>query len=378
MSPRSASNQQPFDYGKIISAILKNMKNGAPERIEFFGSNGSIDGTGWSPVQSPLVQSGIVALVELLLNYDIVIDGQPITAIVNIATRLAAMSKKLDRVIEKLEQIEARLVQVQEQLGEIAQKVGQIGAIVAEQRLREDINYLFEKHFKQNQFIINDFCDDLLNSLNTFEYIFKDNKLKIGSVPGLIFAVETRDLLNRTFRLLRGVRMAAFAATTNDAEGDPALALTSDPVEDYWPQDMANPYVFALRFNLFGHLNSTRKETVIKLRPHPFIWAKDFDDWAKKKIMKPTEDIIAKVDGDAVRLEKELRTVVPDAASSDPYVFIMAYRTWWLYKTDAGLVWRVRKEAEGLIDHYKPFLKGRKLSTLDILITVPLENASES
>ena len=200
----------------------------------------------------------------------------------------------------------------------------------------------------------------LIETLGQFEQVYGEGGLRLGGGLGTRLGGDTRDEVQRLLRLLRGLRLAAYAAANRDADGDPEKAVASDPVADYWPEGVASPVVFSLRHRLWRQLDPARRRVNSAARGHVFVHAPHFTNTMNNDVMQGTKDTLVNHDAEAVRLEASISEHVGDA---DPREFAEAFRVWWLYETDAGLLWRLRVEAEGLVEEYRPFLRGQTLPT---------------
>lgn len=345
----------------VLGALLESKKGGGPERVRFLHCEEvrdlAEDAPG--PIGHPAVQGAVLAGIELLLDHkDFLLDGaEPTTLFAAAGLSLAAINKKLGDILNKLDGIEARLDELKVQLDRIEEKVDRIDIATQEQKLVRALRHALRKHHVGAELAVKDFCKDLVEAMDQFEVVFEGKCLRLGEGLGVRFSVETRDLLEGVYRLLRGLRHAAFSQSNVEVGGDPAQIVVADPIRDYWAADVAMPTAFAARYHLFRHLQKVKREHR-QMNDNLFLKSKGRGRWFYRKVLVPAKNNHTSLDGDAVRLERILGGVV----MGDPKEFLEALQPYWLWRTSAGLLWRVRREAEGLLADYRPFLGGRELA----------------
>ncbi len=348
----------------VLNALVKTSRRGVPSTMRVLDpGRAQSDGPGFARhLAFPAAQAGLLAVVELLVDQgDFLLDGaDPLSVLAAAGLSLREANKKLDRVLDGIDRIEGRLERMEQQLARIEEKVNRIDAAVQEQDLRRDVSHLLKKHRTGNEIAIEALCTELVGSLDRFERIFGNEGLRLGDGIGLTFTAQTKDTLQHLYRLLRGLRLARFADANAQVGHDPSRTFASDPVADYWPATAATTSAFVLRFQVGELLRRARDMAAghggnpmnFALTPHA-VW-----EGVDRELSQPVRRWTQELDGDSVRIEEAYRGDIP---GNNAYAWIEAFRPWWLYRTDAGLLWRVRKEVTGLLAAYEPFLQGEKL-----------------
>ena len=356
----------------VLGALLEYGEHGSPNRLRFLsGDEADAQGFGLADtIRHPTALGAIAAGVELLLDHkDFLLDGaEPTTLLIAAGLSLAQVTGKLNDIQSGIDRIEERLGDIKVQLDRIEEKVDRIDVTLQEQELRRSIQHLLAKHHTGAELGLGEFCKGLVEAVDMFEVVFEGERMRLGEGLGIRFSVETRDVLEDVYRLLRGVRYAAFAQSNRESEGDPACVLVADSIYDYWERDVAAPAAFAARHRSFLHFKKTRDQHR-SMNGSPLLKRGRRDAWFHERVMVPARANYEALDPDAVRLEEALRGFV----SGDPEAFLGAYRVYWLWRTSAGLLWRVRQEAEWLVADYEPFTSGRALRTSSqpLLLALP-------
>lgn len=347
-----------------VGALLYHDGTRAPSSVRFMRGDTARDAAGElaRSVGGPVAQAVVVAGVEALADRaNFLLDGaEPVSMLAALGFRLYQMDEKLDRVLVGIDRIERELKAVRDQLERIEARVNRTHAAVLEQDLREDVRALLRDHTEGDTLNLRPFCADLAGSFARFEVALDEGRLRLGGSSNLALSQTTRKELKRVLRLLLGLRHSTYAASNAAAGGAPLSVVGADPVADYWPHPGVSTAVFVARRRV-GALLRQAREDAAGHGGNPLNLAMDSSrawEHVDRTYARPARGAFEHVDADAVRLEEAFRDAL---AGEDPRSWIEAFRPWWLYETDAGLLWRLRREAEGVTEGYAPFPGAKRL-----------------
>ena len=248
--------------------------------------------------------------------------------------------RQIESYLKKtLPRIERSLRAMNENLKKVLEKVDTIQQMEAEESLRDDLkHFLRRKHVRDLGTVdIRGLSEDLLESISRFEER-ADLRIEIGGARGLTFSVETQDLLSQAFQLLHKVRRTTYEAVNRRVD-DPLKVLGfGTRGEDYWPDEACSFDAIAL--------------TLASLYSPPRDERSFLGMVNKKKIKK-----LGRLDPDARRLLPLFRKIDRIGDENGEGVIdretFEAFKKWWIWESDAGLVHRVRREAEGIVEGYE-------------------------
>lgn len=293
-----------------------------PKSIRYLSPDKAPTSVPSSAPVGPGVLGGALAATGLLLQ-----AGQLGVEVHN-TLKLRQIESHLGRVLSRLSQIERRMKSIQQKLDVILQKLDAVQKMEAEDDLRKDLKFfLREKHVRDQEINLSGLAEDLLESIDRFEEV-ADTRIQLGGARGLRFTVETRDYLRRAFQLLYTVRRSAYQKFNRDQRGDPADALRSDLQGDYWPSDVAPFNVMRLTIQGMHHAQKSGVEGYI-------------GDHVSR-IFEEADPVAFRLRPLFYEMDEDLKPEVYDA-----------FKKWWVWESDAGLLHRVRKEAKGITEGYE-------------------------
>jgi hypothetical protein len=245
------------------------------------------------------------------------------------AVKLREIESHLQEVLPRLRRIEQSLEVIDQKLNVVIEKIDAVQKMQAEEGLRTDLKFfLEEKHVQEGEVDLERLAKDILETVGRFEDL-SDMNVRLGDARGLRLTVETRDYLEEAFRLLHTVRRSAYESANQNVQGDPVQVRKMNLQEDYWPSEIA-PHEMVVLTIQGMHWGTKRK--------------------VQNRISNQFERIFEEADPVAFRLRPLFYNQVDGHLEEQLYE---EFKKWWVWKSDAGLLHRVRKEAKGIAEGYQ-------------------------
>ncbi|MCS4194346.1 hypothetical protein GGP50_002572 [Salinibacter ruber] len=245
------------------------------------------------------------------------------------ALKLRQIESHLQKVLPRLDRIESSLKRIEGKLDTVLKKIESVQKMQAQKTLRTDLEFILEKKHVQDEGIdLEGLAEDVLEVIKQFEEHGGLN-IRLGDARGLDLSVEARSYLEQVFELLHTIRRSTYEAVNYETQADPTQVLRVDLQEDYWPSDTASYEMTVL--------------TIQGLH-----WG------LKRKVQNYISNHFDRIFEDADPVAYRLRPLFYNEVDEDlePEVY-EAFKKWWVWGTDAGLLYRVRKEAQGISDGYQ-------------------------
>lgn len=276
-----------------------------------------------NPVGAPMLGGALAATQVLMQAVDTGVG-------IHNAIKLRQIESHLSSVLGGIEQIKAQFESISRRLNLIIQKIDSVQKMEAEKDMRSDLKYLFEeKHVASGSVNLSGLADDVLEVISRYEDVGEVD-IQLGGERSLRLSVETKDLLTRAFRLFHAVRRSSYATVNRRANGNPVRAANIDLHEDYWPSDVASYDSVLLAIRAMHWVANKRG-------------VRDFID-----------DHVTRVFNEADPVAMRLRPFFYEMDADLEREAYEAFKKWWVWEADAGLLHRVRKEAKGIAEGYAP------------------------
>lgn len=291
---------------------------------------------------------------------DLLLSGASAVLKLHNAVKLRQIESHLSKALVDLHIIKERIQAIDKKLNALLQKIDMVQRMSAEEAMRGDLKYfLNQKHVEEDTIHLEGLAEDVLDVISRFEEM-ANLQIILGASRGLRLSVETRDLLEKIFRLLHALRQSSYALVNQRTGGNPSQTLTMNPVEDYWPRHVATyeMVVLAIQGMYWGHKSAVR-------------------DYIGDHMTR----IFSEADPVAMRL-RSMFGALDDNLEQDIYE---AFQVWWLWKSGAGLLYRVRREAEAVKEGYEVvfdldtrLLEGLGQDAGDFFVTAPNDEEAMS
>jgi hypothetical protein len=306
----------PGQKGRLVYQVMG--KNGPlpnPKGIRYLDPGNLPDALNNQPAVGPSGIRGALAVSHLLL--------QAVEAGASVHKAI-----KLREIESHLSSIRTDLRCVERKVDHILEKLGTIQRMEAESALRGDLRFLVEKkHVDEMEVNVAGIADATIEAIERFERL-AETPIRLGDAGNLSLSIETRDLLERIFSLLYNLRRSALETVNRRVMGNPAQCLTVEAVGDYWPATTASAAdVLAARQITYRSYHS-----------------KAVRRWIGEQI----REALREMDPVAQRLQNMFyqHDLEIDKERYEQF------RRWWVWESDAGLLYRTRKEARGVREGY--------------------------
>ncbi len=353
-----------------------------PRRIRYM----SLEGGGAPSVPAlPLSLPGLsVAMSGLNLLASV---GNLVMSAV-ILGEIKAIHRKLDLLLAGQARIEAKLEVLDAILREVLKKVDRIDTNVAENGLARALDHLLKKAIAGREVDLVELSrlhDDLVKFTGSVD------GWGLGAAPGLRLSSDVRDRLESVFAMISGVRTFVVASHNVACDGNPARVVACDPVRDYLPSapmsaraaiEFRNRFEYLARRmagldgedyqeycgSLVGEVSQafecavgeSNRAILSRVRErHP---DEEGLRWQGRQAAAEAAATLLANRGHGAD-DRAMVLTSGDEASSRiaafchpaddemPEEFLPA----WLWRTDAGLIWRLLAETRGLKEGYQVF-----------------------
>jgi hypothetical protein len=382
----------PGQSGRLVWQIMG--KNGpvfSPSGIRYLPASGA--------ELSNLVPSpGLLQAATALAGVNLLISTGTLALAAATLAEVKRMSAKVDGLL-------AGQVKIEDKLDTVLAQLNRIEIKVAEARLATLVEYAVRSSGVGDAEVTFDAFADLAGDLASF---IKDAQIIRGLPSDIRVGSDVRRSLTRIWQLLRGVRLST-AAHFNRTMDNPEMVWTCHQVHDYWTsRDLSQDLT-----NIQNNIDFIETWDVASCRAH-HVLPEGFSFKSSKhheELNLSLSRMIVKVwrrwgMGEQVALEKlsqfraeaaqragvSLTTGIPDlsptfsgayktmvlsethrayfdnptrifaippavisasAAMGDQReAFLASYQAWWLYRTDAGLLYRTFRECDGIREGY--------------------------
>lgn len=244
------------------------------------------------------------------------------------AIKLRQIESHLQKVLPRLDRIESSLNRIEGKLDTVLRKIDSVQKMQAEKDLRESLQHILEKHVEDPKIDLEGLAEEVLKEIDRFEKLGEVN-IRLGDARGLNLSTKTRDYLSQVFQPMHAIRRSAYESVNHKTQADPVQALKVDLQEDYWPSDTASYEMTVLTIQ---GLHWGRKRKV------------------QNYISNHFDRIFEEADPVAYRLQPFFYNEMDEDLEPEVYE---AFKKWWVWESDAGLLYRVRKEAEGITEGYQ-------------------------
>jgi hypothetical protein len=245
------------------------------------------------------------------------------------ALKLRQIESHLQKVLPRLDRIESSLKRIEGKLDTVLRKIDSVQKMQAGKTLRTDLEFILEKKHVQDQGIdLEGLAEDVLKVIKQFEE-HGDLNIRLGDARGLDLSVEARSYLEQVFQLLHTIRRSTYEAINYEVQAAPTQVLRVDLQEDYWPSDTAS---YEMTILTIQGLHWGRKRKV------------------QNYISNHFDRIFEEADPVAYRLQPLFYNEMDENLEPEVYE---AFKKWWVWESDAGLLYRVRKEAKGIVEGYQ-------------------------
>jgi hypothetical protein len=350
-----------------------------PDAVEGFANVGGISD-----------MAGALAGVNVLLSAgNLALTAATLAEVKRISGKLDHMLDEQQKASRKLEDVIAKMERVQGR--------------VSEGRLADWVKHALRKAAKSDRELSFLPFSDLASDLEVFT---EEARLRPGAPLSLRLGSDTREGLLEAFRILRSARLTVAAAVNATASAEKVWRCGS--VEDYWSKDggavfadigameaiqawdlasfaahatVAERFTFddnedhhaiqdAMDTAAIGAIwvdagvaedevlpalkkmrDEAAKATGVSLSSDESVWlSKEFTDAYAERVRARTRELYRPGGNDAFTFPVEVLNAQYEAGDKEDV--LSEYREWWLYGTDAGLVYRVYVECAAVRDGY--------------------------
>lgn len=231
----------------------------------------------------------------------------------------------------EIDQIQATLNRIESKIDHIVSKVDRIDTQVAENNLRHALEHVLRKSVSSEGVdlrVLTGLCHD-------FDKFRESLPTPLLLNFGLRLSSDIRDQLQQIYDLAYGIRRLVAQKYNISVDGDPGRMITIDPIEDY--------------FRFGGNLEMLVKTTILYWM-YRFPFVDDFSDEL---------DVVDKFFAEWVFLNEFLPEGSMEDDIFDETLIELGERKLydlgvaWLYKTDAGLLWRTWSELDAIASGYE-------------------------
>ncbi|MCS4193525.1 hypothetical protein GGP50_001746 [Salinibacter ruber] len=271
----------------------------------------------------PSLLSGALATTQVLMQ------AVEVGASIHNAIKLRQIESYLSSVLTGIEQIKSQFESISGRLNLIIRKVDAVQKMQAERYMRDNLEFLLEKKYVAQESVdLDGLAGAVLEVISRYEEMGGVD-IQLGGERSLQLSVETRDLLSRVYCLFHSIRRSAYGTINRKNDGNPLQTVNADLQDDYWPSHVA-PYNMMLLAIKGMH-------------------------WGQKRAVRDyIGDHVTRIFSDADSVAMRLRPFFYEMDETLMYEDYKAFKRWWVWKTDAGLLHRVRKEAKGIAEGYAP------------------------
>ena len=252
---------------------------------------------------------------------------------------LKRMAAKVDKLRDRAARTEEKLEDISNTLEDMMKQLRAIDAKVSENNLREALKYVLESAVVGDSILL-----DRIGNLerDVTNYIDSFDRFGYGLPIKLRLSSDVRDRLLTLYSFLVELRSLIAERHNIQAGGEPSRMLTVHPIRHYEPLEgsqfgaviLFNKMIAAAR-KYTGSVSSMYEDRMKELFHHVDPAAYNF--WSEFVHAELEPLIGGDTDGRSLGL------------------LLRSWRRYWLQKTDAGLIWRVRKELSGLRDYQSAF-----------------------
>ncbi|WP_251963844.1 hypothetical protein [Salinibacter ruber] len=271
----------------------------------------------------PSLLSGALATTQVLMQ------AVEVGASIHNAIKLRQIESHLSSALTGIEQIKSQFESISGRLNLIIRKVDAVQKMQAERDMRDNLEFLLEKKYVAQESVdLGGLAGAVLEVISRYEEMGGVD-IQLGGERSLQLSVETRDLLSRVYCLFHSIRRSAYGTINRKNDGNPLQTVNADLQDDYWPSHVA-PYNMMLLAIKGMH-------------------------WGQKRAVRDyIGDHVTRIFNDADSVAMRLRPFFYEMDETLMYEDYKAFKRWWVWKTDSGLLHRVRKEAKGIAEGYAP------------------------
>ncbi len=317
------------------------------------------------------------------LHSAVALGGMNLLASMGAVSLGAETLRQVHALHRKVDALGLILSSVESKVDAVLSKVARIDARVAEGNLRNALEHLSRRAISPTEIDIHELGRIEADLASMFESI---DGWAIGGAPGLRLSTDNADRLGAVCSLLTSLRSLVYAEYNRLVDCDPGRVLAFDLRKDYFV-GLAAPKMVVGCAKISVLLQESREALKIDIdKRFSFSGSDDiqhyhelFDETVFDRVLNVLDD----VDGPAILLAIELQDRLSDLDDDDAAKVIEQYREAWLWKTDAGLLWRTYVECLMVKEGYFSSeelarLNGRKLpKSMTLLCRVDADALSE-
>jgi len=254
---------------------------------------------------------------------------------------LGRIESKIDRLIQHIERIDAR---------------------VSEGNLRHAIDHILSKAVSNSEIDLTQLAR-ISGDLEIFAQSINGGIIPCNAL-GLRLSSDVEDKLEAIYKLFFGIRYFICTQHNDLVKGDPFNTIHFDTKTDYFPETFAQPSIATGATKMINLLDEASMKLGQKVY-NGFMWAdenkaKEYSEWLTVEVILPVLRIL----DEAAPGTLSLVTIAADTDNIEqPSNYFEKLREYWLWRTSAGLLWRVYSEAKWLTMGYNHTLSLDREST---------------
>lgn len=276
-----------------------------------------------------------------------------------VSTATLAMSvatyQEVRRIHAKLNQVVNKLETVDKKVDEIIARVKRIDSRVAESHLREAMKYHFGKSLASHSIDLS-VLTPLVGDIDSVLESIGDEGDHVGSYS-LRLSSDVREKMESLVDLLTSLRLMVAREYNKNVDGDAMSVITVDPTREYLGLNSSDMTLSILKSDLILRDWIESEGEILGLVDARFSFSDEEDKDAFEQVFQESlTSTVATLFSDAIvksiweNLPEGI--LVPDDLDQSASA-LEAYIDHWLWKSDAGMLHRLRLELIGVRDGYQ-------------------------